>query len=73
LVLVGGGDTAFTEALYLAEIANSVKIFVRKDRAKAEHKWQDKVNAAENIEVLYNTEVEKINGKFAVESVTTKA
>ena len=50
-----------------------MKIFVRKDRAKAEHKWQDKVAATENIEVLYNTEVEKINGKFSVESVTTKA
>lgn len=72
IVMVGGWDSAFTESLYLAEIANSVKILVRKDRAKAEHKWQDKVAATDNIEVLYETEVEKINGKFSVEGVTTK-
>lgn len=72
IIMVGGGDSAFTEALYLAEIANSVKILVRGDSAKAEHKWQAKVGNTSNIEVLYNTEVETINGKFSVESVTTK-
>lgn len=72
IILVGGGDTAFTEALYLSEIAKTVKILVRGETAKAEHKWQDKVAKTSNIEVLFDTEVETINGKFAVESVTTK-
>lgn len=72
IVLAGGGDTAFTEALYLSEIASSVKILVRGDRAKAENKWQEKVKSTDNIEVLYNTSVRTINGKFSVESITTQ-
>ena len=71
IVLVGGGDTAFTEALYLAEIAATVKVLVRKDKPKAEAKWVERVQNTDNIEILYNTSVEKIQGKFMVESVLT--
>lgn len=72
MIVVGGGNTAFTEALYLADLCNSVKILVRKDKPRAEQIWVEKVEAKENMEIVYNTEVAEINGKFSVESVTTK-
>lgn len=71
VIVVGGGDSSFTEALYLAHLCKSVKILVRKDKPKAEEIWVKKVAEESNMEVLYNTEVAEINGQFSVESVTT--
>lgn len=48
-----------------------MKILVRKDTAKAEDIWQKKVAEQENMEVLYNTEIAEIQGKFSVESILT--
>lgn len=70
--MVGGGDSSFTEALYLSHLCKSVKILVRKDKAKAEEIWVKKVQEEANMEIIYNTEVAEINGQFSVESVTTK-
>jgi thioredoxin reductase (NADPH) len=72
VIVVGGGDSSFTEALYLAHLCKTVKILVRKDKAKAEEIWVKKVQEEPNMEIIYNTEVAEINGQFAVESVTTK-
>lgn len=72
VVVVWGGDSAFTEALYLAHLCTTVKILVRKDRAKAEDIWVKKVAEQKNMEVLYNTEVEDIVGDFSVTGVLTK-
>lgn len=72
VVVVGGGDSAFTEALYLAKLCTSVKILVRKEKARAEEIWVKKVAEEANMEVLYNTEVAEINGQSNVESITTK-
>lgn len=69
--MVGGGDSAFTEALYLAHLCKSVKILVRKDKPKAEQIWVDKVLQESNMEIVFNTELTEINGQFSVESVTT--
>ena len=71
VVVSGGGDSAFTEALYLAQLCKSVKILVRKDKAKAEEIWVKKVSETPNMEIIYNTEVASIDGQFSVESVTT--
>ncbi len=72
VIVVGGGDSSFTEALYLAHLCKSVKILVRKEKAKAEEIWVKKVAEESNMEVIYNTEVAEINGQFSIESVTTK-
>lgn len=71
IIVVGGGDSAFTEALYLAHLCKSVKILVRKDKPKAEQIWVDKVMQETNMEIIFNTELAEINGQFGVESVTT--
>ncbi len=71
VIVVGGGDSAFTEALYLAHLCKSVKILVRKDKPKAEEIWVNKVTEEPNMEVIFHTEIAEINGQFGVESVTT--
>lgn len=71
VIVVGGGDSSFTEALYLAHLCKSVKILVRKDKPKAEEIWVRKVAEEANMEVIYNTEVAEINGQFSIESITT--
>jgi len=49
-----------------------VKILVRKEKARAEEIWVKKVQETSNMEIIYNTEVAEINGKFSIESITTK-
>ena len=71
MLVSGGGDSAFTEALYLAQLCKTVKILVRKDKPKAEEIWVKKVSEQSNMEVIYNTEVAEINGQFGIESITT--
>ncbi|MBP9812310.1 FAD-dependent oxidoreductase, partial [Candidatus Gracilibacteria bacterium] len=49
VAVVGAGNTAVTEALYLSEICKHVHILVRSDRIRAEDIWVEKANARENI------------------------
>jgi len=69
VVIVGGWNTALTEALYLAEICNKVYIVHRRDTFRAEDIWVEQAKKAENIEFVLNEEVEEISGKFFVEEI----
>ena len=53
VAVVGGGDTACEEALYLAGIAEHVYLIVRKDHLRASKVMQERLFARENIEVLF--------------------
>lgn len=61
VVVVGGGDTATEEALYLAKIAKKVYIAHRRDTFRASMILQQRVEADCNIEVLWNTVLTRIN------------
>lgn len=69
VVVVGAGDTAAEEATYLANICKKVTILVRKDYMRASKAMQHRVNKAENIEVLYNTELDEVLGENVVDGV----
>jgi thioredoxin reductase (NADPH) len=69
VVVVGAGDTAAEEATYLANICKKVTILVRKDFMRASKAMQHRVNKTENIEVLYNTEIDEVLGGNVVEGV----
>lgn len=69
VVVVGGGDTAAEEATYLANICSKVTLLVRKDYMRASKAMQHRVDKTENIEVLYNTEVDEVLGENVVEGV----
>jgi len=63
ILVIGGGNSALNDALYLANIAKSVKILYRKDSfARAEKVLIDRVNATENIFVMWNTELAEVGG-----------
>lgn len=59
VIVVGGGNTAVEEALYLSNICKKVTIVYRGDKLKAEYNMVDKVNNTNNIELLYNTEIKE--------------
>lgn len=67
--IVGAGDTAAEEALYLSKICSFVHMFVRKDAMRASKIMQKRVLATKNIKVYWNTEVEEILGDGKTEAV----
>jgi len=69
VIVVGAGDTAAEEATYLANICNKVTMLVRKDTMRASKAMQHRVNKTENIEVLYNSELDEVLGDSVVEGV----
>lgn len=72
IVVVGGGDTAMEEALFLTKFASSVTLIHRRGEFRASKIMQERVLAHEKIEVLWNTEVKEILGtkETGVDSVT---
>lgn len=63
VLVIGGGNSALNDALYLADLAAEVEILYRKDSfTRAEQILIDRVNAKENIECVFNTELSKIVG-----------
>ncbi len=67
VAVVGGGDTAAEEAIYLAGLCNKVYIIVRKNYMRASKAMLDKVEKATNIEVLYEHNTKDLFGKDGVE------
>lgn len=70
--VVGGGDSAAKEALFLTEHASKVYIIVRKDILRAEPINAERIAKNEKIEILYNTEIEEIVGTDSVEKLKFK-
>ena len=68
VLMVGGGNSAAQEALYLKNIGCNVKLVHRRDELRCEHHLQKALEEKE-IEVLWNSTIEEINGNMAVESV----
>ena len=62
VAVVGGGNTAITEALYLADLCLHVHILVRGERTRAEDIWIDKASTRDNITFHYNTQVAEVRG-----------
>ncbi len=70
--IIGGGDTAAEEALYLSKICSKVHMFVRRDELRASKIMQQRVLSTPNIKVYWNTEVDEILGDNKVEAVRIK-
>lgn len=69
VVIVGAGDTACEEALYLSKICSKVHMLVRKDEMRASKVMQNRVAKTENIQVYWNTETLEVIGEKKVEAV----
>jgi thioredoxin reductase (NADPH) len=67
--IVGAGDTAAEEALYLSKICSTVHMIVRKGEMRASKIMQDRVLATANIKMYWNSETDEILGDKKVEAV----
>ncbi len=73
VVIVGGGNTALTEALYLADICKKVYLVHRKNTFRAETIWVDQAHKRDNIEMVLEEEVAQIDWSMFVEKIELKS
>lgn len=72
VAIVGAGDTAAEEALYLSKLCSTVHMFIRRDEMRASKVMQDRVMNTPNIKMYWNTETDEILGEKNVEAVRIK-
>lgn len=70
VAIVGAGDTAAEEALYLSNLCSTVHMFVRRDEMRASKIMQERVFNTKNIKVYWNTVTKEVLGDKKVEGVT---
>lgn len=69
VAVVGGGDVAVEDAVYLARLCSKVYLIHRRDSLRAAKSLQKKLMSCDNVEILWDTTVEEIEGSDLVESV----
>lgn len=69
IIVVGGGNTALTEALYLASIVKKVKLIHRRNQFRGEPFLVNKVENTPNIEILWDTELVELKGDSSLKSI----
>jgi thioredoxin reductase (NADPH) len=72
VAIVGAGDTAAEEALYLSKLCSTVHMLIRRDEMRASKIMQDRVKKTENIKIYWNSETDEILGDKTVEGVRIK-
>ncbi|MFM2337507.1 MAG: thioredoxin-disulfide reductase [Bacteroidota bacterium] len=72
VAIVGAGDTAAEEALYLSKICSKVHMIVRRGEMRASKVMQDRVKATTNITIYWNSETDEVLGDKKVEAVRIK-
>ena len=72
VLVVGGGDTAMEDSLFLTKFVNSVTIVHRRDRFRASKIMQEKVRSNPKIRVLWNMVIDEVAGDSVVNSATLR-
>lgn len=70
VAVVGGGDTALGDAVYLARICEKVYVIHRRDAFRGAKSLEDKLYTCDNVDVLWDTVVEQIRGTDVVQSLS---
>lgn len=72
VAIVGAGDTAAEEALYLSKVCSEVHMIVRRDEMRASKVMQERVKATPNIHIYWNSEVDEVLGDKKVSGLRIK-
>ncbi len=72
VAVVGGGDVAVEDAIFLARICKQVYVIHRRDQFRASKSISSRLMALENVKILWDSAVEKINGEDKVDSIEVK-
>ncbi len=70
VAVVGGGNTALEDALYLSDIASKVYLIHRRESFRGEEKYVEQLKDKKNIEFYFNATIVSLNGEEALESIT---
>ncbi len=69
VAIVGAGDTAAEEALYLSKLCSTVHMIVRRDQMRASQIMQERVKKTENIKIYWNSSTQEVLGETKVNGV----
>ena len=69
VAVVGGGDTAAEEALYLSKLTNKVHLVIRRDEMRASVIMQNRIKENDKIKIHWNSEIKEIKGDESVEGI----
>ena len=72
VAVIGGGNTALEDALYLSNIADKVYIIHRRETFRGEEIYKNELETKSNVEFILNSTVDKINGNSLLESIDIK-
>lgn len=72
VAVIGGGDTAVEDAIFLSRLAKKVYLIVRRNELRATKVLQEEVQSAKNVEILYETIVKDIIGENKLEGILIK-
>jgi thioredoxin reductase (NADPH) len=69
VAIIGAGDTAAEEALYLSKLCSTVHMLVRRDKMRASRVMQERVQQTPNIKIYWNSEADEVLGESRVEGL----
>lgn len=69
VAVVGGGDVAVEDAIYLARLCSKVTLIHRRDKLRAAKTLQDRLFALDNVEIVWNANVTEVQGDEKVENI----
>lgn len=72
VAIVGAGDTACEEAIYLSKLCSKVHMMIRSEKMRASKVMQDRVLATENIQVYWNTVIDSIEADEKIKALNLK-
>ena len=73
VAVIGGGNTAVQDAIYLSKLCKKVYLIHRRDRFRAEKKVVDGLDTCTNVELIMNSKVVKLSGSDKIESITVES
>lgn len=69
VAVIGGGDVAVEDVIYLSRVVRKVYLIHRRDTLKAAKQYQEKMFSLKNVEMIWNSEVIQINGNDYLDSI----